>query len=182
MQKDGTPFTFEILERQASLEVVINPWIQNLQRLGIKASMRVIDITQYINRINEFDFDSTVLGYSNSLSPGNELSEFWGSDAAGRSGSANYSGVKDAAVDALIAKIIDATDRDTLVAGARALDRVLTWNHYRLLHYSSPHDRIAYWDKLKRPDKLPLMGIGAGGAVVVATWWVDPAKAEADKK
>ena len=180
LQKDGKAFTFEMLESSPTMETVLGPWMKNLERLGIKTSLRVIDITQYINRINEFDFDATTIPGSNSLSPGNEQSEFWSSASATRPGSQNYSGVKDPAVDALVAKIIDAQDRETLVAATRALDRVLTWNYYRVLTYSGPYDRFAYWDKLHKPEKIPLLGLG-NGALILSTWWMDP-KAAAEKR
>jgi microcin C transport system substrate-binding protein len=175
----GQPFAFEILENSPTMETVLNPWIQNLQRLGIKATMRVIDVTQFVNRINDFDFDATTIPGAMSLSPGNEQSEYWGSEAAERVGSQNYSGVKDPAVDVLIAKVVDAEDRPSLSAATRALDRVLTWNYYRMLTYSAPVDRLAYWDRLQRPAKIPLLGWGAAGAGVITMWWMDPAKAGA---
>ena len=178
LQKDGKPFAFEILENSPTSETILNPWMQNLERLGIKATLRVIDITQFFNRMNEFDYDATTQPGGMSLSPGNEQSEYWGSESADRSGSQNYSGLKDPAVDTLIAKIIDAQDRPTLVAATRALDRVLTWNYTRVLTYSAPFDRFAYWDKLQKPEKIPLMGLGPTGLVIVGTWWINPARAE----
>jgi len=181
LTKGGTPFVFELLSNSPTLETVLTPWLKNLERLGIKATLRVIDTTQFVNRMNDYDFDATSLAGANSLSPGNEQSEFWGSEAAGRPGSRNYSGVKDSAVDALITQVVNAKDRESLVAASRALDRVLTWNYYRILTYSGAVDRHAYWAKLKRPDKVPLLGWGAG-AGTVAYWWMDPAAAKAGAK
>jgi len=181
LQKDGKQFTFEVLDFSATAETVLGPWLKNLERLGIKATLRVIDTTQYSNRMTDYDFDATTIPGSNSLSPGNEQSYFWGSDAAARSGSPNYSGVKDPAVDSLIATIIDAKDRATLVAATHALDRVLTWNYYRALTYSAPFDRFAYWDRLQKPPKEPLMGLGPTGAMILTTWWMDP-KFAAEKR
>lgn len=179
LMKGNTPFVFELLEFQPIMETVYGPWIKNLERLGIKATMRVIDTTQYTNRINDFDFDATSIPGGNSLSPGNEQAEFWSSDSAARKGSSNYSGVSDPAIDALIKKIIDAEDRPSLITTTHALDRVLTWNYYRMLTYSAPFDRLAYWDRMQKPAKIPLRGWGASGAGVVALWWMDPAKSAA---
>jgi microcin C transport system substrate-binding protein len=176
-EKTGQPFTFEITEVQQGLEAVLNPWIKNLERLGIKANIRVIDSTQFINRLNDFDFDVMTLPAANSLSPGNEQFEYWSSDSADRKGSQNYSGVKDPAVDALIQKVIDAEDRDALITATRALDRVLTWNHYRLLTYSTSADRYAVWDKIKGPEKTPLLGL-SNGAGIISWWWINPAAAQ----
>ena len=173
----GAQFAFEITEVQAGMETVLNPWVKNLERLGIKATIRVIDSTQFINRLNEFDFEAFTLPAANSLSPGNEQLEHWSSEAAKRKGSQNYSGVQDPAVDALVGKIISAQDRDSLIAATRALDRVLNWNFYRVLTYGATADRYAYWTKLQHPEKTPLLGLG-NGAGIIAWWWMDPTAAK----
>lgn len=176
-EKTSQPFVFEITEVQAGLETVLNPWIKNLERLGIKASIRIIDSTQFVNRVNDFDFEVMTLPFANSLSPGNEQAEYWSTEAADRAGSRNYSGVKDPAVDVLVQKIIDAEDRESLITASHALDRVLTWNHYRLLTYSIAADRIAVWNKIQGPEKTPLMGL-ANGAGIISWWWMNPTAAQ----
>jgi microcin C transport system substrate-binding protein len=173
----GEPFEFEILLVQANLDRVFLPFAQNLERLGIKATLRVVDSTQYFNRANDFDYDAVAIRLANTLNPGNEQAYFWGSAAAGQPGSPNYGGVNDSAVDALIESIVSAADRETLIAATRALDRVLTWNYYRVLAYSSGVDRFAHWTRLKQPDRFPLQGIGSGGGLIETTWWMDPAAA-----
>ena len=174
-KKSGEIFTFEIIDTQAGLDRVVLPWTQNLEKLGIKASFRVIDASQIVTRMNDFDFDATISGILNSLSPGNEQSEYWGSAAADQQGSRNIEGVKDPAVDAIIAALLKAKDRASLVAASKALDRVLTWNYYMTLQYSSKAERYAYWTKLKYPSRFPMMGLAAAG--VAASWWMDTAAA-----
>ena len=174
-KKSGEVFTFEIIDTQAGLDRVVLPWTQNLEKLGIKASFRVIDASQIVTRMNAFDFDATVSGVQNSLSPGNEQNEMWGSAAAAQEGSRNLEGVKDPAVDAIIATLLKAKDRASLVAASKALDRVLTWNYYMTLQYNSKVERFAYWTKLKYPSRFPMQGLAAAG--VAASWWMDPAVA-----
>jgi len=174
-KKTGEIFTFEIVETQATLDRIVLPWAQNLEKLGIKATFRVIDASQIVTRMNEFDFDATISGIQNSLSPGNEQAEYWGSAAADHQGSRNVEGVKDPAVDAIVAALLTAKDRPALVAASKALDRVLTWNYYMTLQYSSVADRFAYWTKLKYPPRFPMQGLGAAGVAV--SWWLDPAAA-----
>ena len=128
--------------------------------------------------MTDYDYEASVLGVANSLSPGNEQVEYWGSAAAARPGSRNYAGVKDPAVDALADAIIRAPDRASLVAASHALDRVLTWNYYTGLHYGPAADRFAYWTKLQRPERFPVHGLGAASAAAVL-WWINPAQAEA---
>ena len=174
-KKSGEVFTFEIIDTQAGLDRVVLPWTQNLEKLGIKASFRVIDASQIVTRMNAFDFDATISGVQNSLSPGNEQTEMWGSAAASQEGSRNYEGVKDPAVDAIVATLLKAKDRASLVAASKALDRVLTWNYYMTLQYSSVADRFAYWTKLKYPSRFPMQGLAAAG--VATSWWMDSAAA-----
>ncbi len=171
------PFTFEMIVVSPTLERIILPWFQNLEKLGIKGTLRVIDASQIVNRVSDFDFEMISTGTINSLSPGNEQDEYWGSAAADRSGSRNISGVKDPAVDALIAAIIKAPDRPSLATATRALDRVLTWNFYTSLHYGPAANRYAYWTKLERPDRFPAQGMSAAASVAV-NWWMNPAAAQ----
>jgi microcin C transport system substrate-binding protein len=144
----------------------------NLKRLGIAAKLRVVDSAQYQNRMDSFDFDVTVSTFGQSLSPGNEQRDFWGSDKADVNGSRNIIGIKSPVVDALIEKIIMASDRDALVAYTRALDRVLLWGHYVIPHWYVDYYRVAYWDKFGRPAVSPKYALG-----VLNTWWYDAAKA-----
>jgi microcin C transport system substrate-binding protein len=176
----GNPFVFEITLVQEGLDRVVMPWVQALKRLGITATIRLVDTSQYANRVNAYDFDAIYIGINNSLSPGNEQWDSWGADAADRPGASNYSGVKDPVVDALIRHIIEAETYDDVTAATHALDRVLTWNYYRLLTYSSPVDRYAYWHKLRMPAVMPSMGLGRMGSAAIALWWEDPAFAAAE--
>jgi len=134
--------------------------------------MRVVDPTQYQNRVNNFDFDITTLRLPESASPGNELRDYFSSAAADAPGSSNVAGIKNPVVDALIKKIITAKTRQQLVDRVHALDRVLLWNHYVIPQWYLGAFRIAYWDKFGHPKVTPKYALGFPD-----TWWVDPAKA-----
>jgi len=171
----GEPFNIEFLIQQKSLERAILPYIHNLQRLGMQVRLRLVDTSQYINRLRSFDFDMVVCGSGQSLSPGNEQRFWWGSAAADDPGSRNFAGISDPVVDELIETVIQAPDRETLVAATRALDRVLLWGHYSVPNLAAPFDRLVFWDKFGRPDTLPLSGPD------INTWWIDPEKLAALK-
>jgi microcin C transport system substrate-binding protein len=171
----GLPMKFEILLVQASLERISQPFVQNLERLGVTATIRVVDSSQYQNRLDNFDFDMIVTSFAQSESPGNEQREFWGSAVANSPCSRNLIGVSDPVVDELIDLIIAAPDRESLVARTHALDRVLLWSHYVVPHYYIPVYRVAYWNKFGIPDVVPKYSVGTGG------WWVDPQKEAALK-
>ena len=118
----------EILGYSPTSEKVNAPWLKSLQRLGIDATFRIVDTSQYVARVNEFDFEVASLVTMQSQSPGNEQREYWSTQAADQSGSRNYMGAKDEVLDALIERIVYAKDRAELVATTNALDRVLLFN------------------------------------------------------
>lgn len=166
LEKDGTPLSVEFLLVQPNFERVIAPYIKNLEKLGIAARIRIVDPTQYQNRINIFDFDIIVDSFRQSLSPGNEQRDFWSSAAAQRDGGRNTIGISNPVVDALVDKIIFATSRSALIAATRALDRVLLWGHYVVPQWHAPAHRLAYWPGLSHPDPMPPYGLG-----VSDLWW-----------
>lgn len=173
--KDGKPFAFEILIDDPAFERIVQPFAQNLQRIGITASVRMlIDASQYESRVEEFDFDMLVGGWGQSLSPGNEQREFWGSAAADLKGSRNYVGIKDPAIDALVDQLINAQTRHDLIVHCRALDRVLQWNYFVVPNWYLPADRIAFWNKFSMPSKRPdpPYSVGTSG------WWIDQERAK----
>jgi microcin C transport system substrate-binding protein len=166
----GEPMEFEILLNQPSLERLTGPFIANLKRLGVDASMRTVDTSQYQNRMDSHDFDMTVAIIPQSMSPGNEQREFFSSEGADSPGSYNYAGVKDPVVDELVDLLISAPDRQSLVTRSRALDRVLLAGFYVVPNYHFNGDRIAYWDKFGSSGVVPLQGNQFD------SWWIDPSK------
>lgn len=169
-EKTGTPLEFEILLSSPLFERVVLPFAKNLEKLGVKARARTVETAQYQRRIDTFDFDMTIGNWGQSLSPGNEQRDFWGSAAANQEGSRNLVGISDPVIDALIDKIISAPDRKALVTACRALDRVLQWHHFVIPHFHAGYDRIAYWDKFGQPKITPTSGTR------FLTWWIDADK------
>ena len=136
-------------------------------------SIRRVDDVQFQNRTRDFDFDMTTVVWGQSLSPGNEQRDWFGSQAADRPGSRNMGGIKNPAVDALIERIIFAKDRNEQIAACKAMDRVLLWNVYCVPHFNYGFQRYARWDRFSHPEPLPKYGISAFPDV----WWYDADKA-----
>ena len=162
----GEPFTFEILLNGPIIERVALPYVENLKKIGVDATVRSVDAAQYANRERSRDFDVIYSAWAQALSPGNEQFEFWGSAAADREGSANYAGIADEGIDELIRKVVFAPDRDELIAATQALDRVLLAHQYVIPSYTSRVARIAYSDRLAHSDPLPTYRIG-----FPTIWW-----------
>jgi microcin C transport system substrate-binding protein len=167
----GEPFTAEFLIVSPEFERIVQPYIAALGRLGIKATMRIVDSAQYRRRLHTFDFDIVIAGYRQSLTPGNEQREYWGSVAADHEGSRNLVGIKNPAVDKVIEELIFAKDRPDLIAASRALDRILLWNYYLVPQWYSPKDRVAMWDLYRGPDKMPMYA--ASSTRFLQVWWHD---------
>ncbi len=165
---EGQPLEFEILLVSPSFERVMEPYINNLKKLGIQARSRLIDPALYIRRLDTFDFDMTVTVYGQSQSPGNEQRNYWHSAAADRQGSRNLIGLKEPAVDALVEKIIYAQTQEELIAACRALDRVLWHGYYVVPNWYLAYHRIAYRDLFARPETLPLY---YSPHQALMTWW-----------
>jgi microcin C transport system substrate-binding protein len=171
--KSGEVMAFEMLLLQPEFERVVLPMKKNLERLGVDMSVRVVDASQYVNRISSFDFDMLVFSFPQSSSPGNEQRNYWSSEAAATEGSRNIVGIQDPVIDELVELIITAPDRKALITRCRALDRILLWGHYVIPNWYSSSYRVAYWKKFDRPAITPKYALG------IFNWWVDPTKEKA---
>ncbi len=173
----GESFIFEIILDSPAFERIALPFAEQLALLGIKANVRVVDAAQYERIEGDYNYDMIVGSWGQSLSPGNEQREFFSSGFADKTKGRNYVGIKDPAVDALIDAIIAAPNRAALVTACRAMDRVLMWNHYVVPMWYKPVDWIAYWKRVKHPEKMP--GYAPG---YPAIWWFDTEADAALKK
>lgn len=165
LYKDNKQFKFEILLVSKAMERVTLPFVRNLEMLGIEASVRTIDVSSYINRLNNFDYDVIVAVIPQSLFPGNEQRYFWSSKSANTNGSKNYARIESKDIDFLIEKIINAKSKDEQIAYTRALDRILLWGYYVIPHFYSNYFRVAYLDKFEYPKISPLYDFD------IWTWW-----------
>jgi microcin C transport system substrate-binding protein len=161
----GEAFRFELLLSDPQDEKIALEYARTLSRIGVHADVRTVDAAQFQARLNDFDYDLILTRVVNSLSPGNEQSFYWGSAAADVKGSRNYAGVKSAAVDALVQKILAAQTREELVTAARALDRVIFSGVYVIPLFYRGTDLFALWPNIATPEITPLYG------PVVESWW-----------
>ncbi len=163
---DKQVLELEILHHSPVYERWVLPFVKNLKRIGVKANFRVVDSASFQRRVDTFDYDIIIGSLGQSASPGNEQRDYWSSAKADIQGSRNYIGIKNTAIDDMIEGIIQAKSRGDLVTKTHALDRVLLWNHYVIPMWHYPKWRIAYWDKIARPDNLS--GISPN---ITQTWW-----------
>jgi microcin C transport system substrate-binding protein len=165
----GETLSVEFMMSQTTFQRVIMPMIRNLRRLGIDARYRQVDEAQYQKRLEQKDFDVVSIWWNMGLLfPGNEQKSYWSSEQADVHGGQNMAGLKMPVVDMLLDKIASAHRLEDLVTAARALDRVLLWQHVIIPHWSISHFRTAYWDMFGLPKDRPEYDLGFW------TWWVKP--------
>jgi peptide/nickel transport system substrate-binding protein len=167
----GTPLAFEILVSTRDQERIALAYADSLKRAGIAAHVRVVDPVQFDQRRLGYEFDMIQNRWDQSLSPGNEQSFYWGSEAADQPGSRNYMGAKDPAIDAMIAALLRARDRPAFIAAVRALDRVLMAGFYAIPVLNAADEWIARWNRIERPSTTALTGS------LPESWWQRPSSA-----
>jgi len=159
------PLTFEILVTTRDQERIALAYAGNLKRAGIEAKVRAVDPVQFDQRRLGYEFDMIQNRWDQSLSPGNEQSFYWGSQAADTQGTRNYMGAKDPAIDAMIAALLEARDHTGFVSAVRALDRALISGFYAIPVLNAGDQWIARWNRIERPRTTPLVGYLPEG------WW-----------
>jgi peptide/nickel transport system substrate-binding protein len=162
------PLTFEIMVATSDEERVALNYADNLKRAGIQVTVRSVDAVQFDQRRLGYDFDMIPNRWDQSLSPGNEQSFYFGSQAADIQGTRNYMGAKDPAIDAMIAALLRARDHTGFVSAVRALDRVLMSGFYAIPMFNLPDQWIARWNRIERPKDTPLVGY------LPESWWRKP--------
>ena len=165
--KTGQPLTFEILANSNAQEALLLSYTRSLAPLGIAARVRVVDSAQYQERLSSYDYDMIQNTWPSSLSPGNEQLFRWSAKTADAQGSFNFAGVKNRAADGMINAMLAAETEENFISSVRALDRVLLSGDYVVPLFYTPRQWVAYWAKLKHPEKTPLFGYA------VDTWWVE---------
>lgn len=170
----GEAFTISYPVQSEGEQRTITSFGKSLDLIGVKLDIRMVDSAQYQNLLRDFDFDMVTGIWATSLSPGNEQREYWGSAAAKIPGSRNIAGISDPAVDALIDKVVYATDRAELLAATHALDRVLLANYFVIPQFYSTDTRYAYWNRFGHPEQLPKYSFGFPDI-----WWYDAPRAAA---
>ncbi len=179
-EKDGKKLEFLQILVSPAFERISEPFKNNLQKIGVDMDIKVVQVAEYEEKLRNFKFDMIVASYPQSRSPGNEQRNMWSSEAADTPGSRNFMGVKNAAVDELIEKIVQAATREDLIVCIQALDRILMHQFYIVPHWYIAYDRLVYWNRFSRPrvnaSQSPVLNN------IIEWWWWDDGKALALKK
>ncbi len=174
-RKDGKTLDVAFLESSPAFDRVINPYVENLKRLGVNAKLDRVDPAQETERTRSGDWDIVTHSFSMQLEPGTELKQWFGSETAEDS-SRNLMGLADPAVDSLIDTVVAAQTADDMHAATRALDRVLRANGFWVPEWFKAVYTVAYYDMFEHPENLPPYALGE-----TDFWWFNADKAEALK-
>ncbi len=169
-KETGERLAMEFLFYSDNFDSILGPLVQDLQRLGVDASLKRIDTQSWISRLRDRNFDITSISYSNSFYPGEEQRRRWGADFADVPLSWNLTAMQNPVVDGIIDGLLASVTYEELAAHARALDYVLKWDYPGLFEWYIDINRFLYWDRFGKPDTAPAYGLG------LSSWWLDPAK------
>ena len=170
----GAPLAVEFLIDAQVFERILTPYVANLAALGIAATIREVDPTQYTDRLATFNFDIVLEAFTFSATPLDGLQQFYSAKSADQNGSRNYAGIKEPAVDAALAKVPSVTSREELITVTRVIDRVVRARHYWTPAWYLANHRVAYWDIFGYPAAKPDYAFAPE-----ATWWFDSDRAKA---
>ena len=172
LDTQGKPIRIEFLIHQDGLQRTLMPFIRNMKRLGIEVAIRHVDVPQYIERMRTKDFDMTTSVMPQSLNPGNEQAQFWGSASADQPGNYNYAGIKNPVIDDMVQQVIRAPSREQLVLRTRVLDRLLRAGYYQIPTYGKGENWFAYWNMYHQPKVKPKLSSG------IDYWWSNAGQAK----
>lgn len=171
---NGESLDVEFLIEAEVFVRVLTPYTENLKRIGVNASIRQVDPSQYQSRLNTYDFDVVGAAFSVSATPLDGMGQFFATRSAEANGTYNLAGIRVPALDALLDKLPTVQSRAELVTVVKAMDRVLRAGHYWVSNWYSQSHRVAYWDIFGFPAEKPPYGFP-----VESTWWFDREKAAA---
>ncbi len=164
--RNNQPINIEFLIDSEKFEMVIAPFIKNLQKLGIAARMRLVEENQYQARLHNFDYDIIVGVYGQSLIAGSELLRYWHSSQKDNIGSQNYAGLANKQVDEIVEKISQAKREEDLILLTRKLDYILLSNYYTIPQWHNNSFRLLYRDIFAMPKIQPQYGLA------IDSWWI----------
>ncbi len=173
-KKGEVVLSFEILIASQAFERIVNPFIERLGEIGIKATYRLVQPAEYIEKIKDFKYDMIVANFGQSMSPGNEQRNYWSSKVVDVKGAGNYAGIRNPAIDDVVEQLIAAKDRKSLVACVQVLDRILCANFYVVPQWYIDYDRAVFWNRFGRPPTYAAKTSFEGN--LMSWWWFDAAR------
>ena len=170
----GEPLRFEFVVSWGDYERMLVPFVENLGRLGIHATLRKIENNLMVNRLRKYDYDATMRKfYTYKIPFPFRLRGQFTSQYADIPNMTNYAGIKNPVVDLLVERIAQANTEEEMNTAGRALDRALMWNFYMIPDGHPVGRHLVYWDRFGHPS------LGAehmNWTGFPQLWWIDEAR------
>ncbi|MDA5092579.1 extracellular solute-binding protein [Aliiroseovarius sp. KMU-50] len=173
--KNGQPLTLTFVTFSPLFDRIINPYIENLQRIGVQAKLDRVDSSQLIEREREGKFDLVTHSFTLGFEPGEGLKQWFASSTADDS-SRNLMRLRDTAVDALLPVVSEAQTLEDLRTAVHALDRVLRHRGFMVPQWYKNKHTVAYYNMYEHPEDLPPYALGQ-----LDFWWISAEKEAALK-
>lgn len=167
----GQTLSLEIIQFNADMDRIINPYVENLRSVGIDATLRRTDTAQYVELRRSGQWDMTNIAAGQGFEPSLGLKQWFGSETAENS-SRNIMALANPGIDRLIDAAIEAGSLDELRPAVRALDRALRAHGFWVQRWGNSEHWVAFWDQYGFPEELPPLQLG-----VLDFWWFDADKA-----
>ena len=166
----GQAFELEFLASDEGGLRTTMPWVRNLEKLGLKMTVRVVDFALYQERLRRFDFDVISLAFGGTETPGAEYAELFGSEAANTPDSANYFGVSSPAIDDVLKHLVRADNKADFLTACHALERVVAYSYLMVPQWGSDTHRMVF-NQQRLAYKAPMPAFASGEDWVLSTWW-----------
>lgn len=169
LMPNGEQLSVEFLDDDNTFEPHHNAFVNNLRSVGVNATYRVVDASQYTLRRRDFDFDVTIARFRMPVYPDRFIKQLFGSESANAVGSFNLAGIANPAIDSVLERMIAAKTPEEFAVACRVLDRLLRAEKYFVYQWHKASHWLAYWDHYDKPAIRPKYDIG-----VLDTWWTRP--------
>ncbi len=169
---DGELLSIEFLETRQAFDRILQPYVENVKRLGVDITYNRVDPAQYQAREQAKDFDMYFSGYTVGLLEGRGLSQKFGCED--REDVFNRAGYCNPAVDVLAEAVAAAETYDEMAAAISAVDRILRYDYFVVPVWTLRESWVAYYDMYEYPENLPEFSTGE-----MDFWWINQDKADA---
>jgi len=172
LEKDGEILEAVFLQVSPQFDRIVNPYIENLERIGVRGVLERVDYAQYVERRRSGGFDLTNHGFDMGFEPGLGLEQWYASKTAEDS-SRNVQRLRNEAVDRILPTVIRAETLDDLLNGVHALDRVLRSIGFDVPQWYNNQHWVSYYDMFEHPENMPPLALGH-----LDFWWYDADRAQ----
>lgn len=153
-------------------EKFLTVFIEDCKKIGVKVDLERYSWATLIKRIDQYEFDAVMIGWSGTLFPDPE--QLWHSRHIDAPGGSNLPGYQNPEVDRMIDSLPGIYDPMKRAEIIKAIDRIIYQDIPYLLFWEADYSRVFYKNIFGRPETV----FSKYGSGIIKHWWIDPEKAE----